>query len=274
MKTIYLNSENIKYWKNQSVPNVIALGFFDGIHKGHQKVIHTAVKEAKEKGIPVTVMSFFPHPKTVISNGKEKFDYIMPLKEKAKVLESLGVNIFYIVEFDKQFASLSPEEYVARYLTGFNVVHAVAGYDFSYGKFGAGNMERMKADSNNVLEVTTVEKVEYQGEKISSTWIRDMLSAGEIEELPSILGRPYELECEWNGLFWEPLPYYSAPAAGTYSVTIHHQSHSLDLDVVVSDDRSRLTLLHDNRLDLATTDRLSITWHNRIRGGAIYSYTS
>ena len=90
-------------------------------------------------------MSFFPHPKVVISNGKEKVNYLMPISEKEKILKSLGVDTFYIVKFDKTFAQLSPEEFVAEYLTSLGVVHAVAGFDFTYGRRGAWEFESLKA---------------------------------------------------------------------------------------------------------------------------------
>src|SRR5690625_3827965 len=111
MEVITLNQNNLAYWKERATKNVIALGFFDGVHKGHIEVIQRAAQLAKEKECALTVMSFFPHPRTVISQGKIKFDYIMPVAEKAKVLQTLGVDRFYVVEFDRAFASLSPEEY-------------------------------------------------------------------------------------------------------------------------------------------------------------------
>lgn len=274
MKTIYLNSDNLAYWKRKSRSNVIALGFFDGVHKGHQQVIRKAVQLAKEKGLPVTVMSFFPHPKTVLSNDNEEFNYIIPLKEKEKLLEKLGVDTFYVVEFTKDFASLSPEAFVSNYLVDFNVIHAVAGYDFSYGKFGAGHMGRMESDANFKLKVTVIEKVEYKGKKISSTWIRNMLSTGNIEDLPFILGRPYEVQCVWRGLNFELHPYYTAPAEGMYSVTIRHHKATIQTDVVVSNDRRTITPLFKMEFPFQINDHLSITWHNRISDSTVYSYPS
>ena len=114
----------------------MALGFFDGLHQGHRKVIQTALQKAKEKSLPLSVMSFFPDPKTVLSNGKKQVCYLMPLYEKEKMLEQLGVDRFYMVRFDKEFASLSPEQFVFQYLVKLGVLHAVAGFDFSYGSRG------------------------------------------------------------------------------------------------------------------------------------------
>lgn len=160
----------------------MALGFFDGIHYGHLEVIQTAKGIARDKELSLSAMSFFPHPKVVISDGKEQVNYLMPITEKEKILESLGVDTFYIVKFDKTFAQLSPEEFVADYLISLGVVHAVAGFDFTYGRRGLGNLNRLKQDSKGHIEATQVEKVECEGVKISSTRIREMLLQGRVEE--------------------------------------------------------------------------------------------
>src|SRR3954454_5350379 len=192
METIYLNPENLAVYQQKAKPSVMALGFFDGIHNGHREVIKTAYQKAKEKNLSLSVMSFFPHPKTVLSNGKKQVDYLMPLSDKEKIFCELGVDIFYIVEFDKEFASLSPEKFAAKYLVDLGVSHAVAGFDYTYGFRGVGNMDRLISDSGGILEVTKVDKVEYQGEKISSTCIREKLASGSIGNLQAFLGRPYE----------------------------------------------------------------------------------
>ena len=101
-------------------------------------MIQTALVKAKEKNLLLSVMSFFPHPKSVLSNGKTQVDYLMPLSGKKKLLSQLGVDIFYIVEFDREFASLSPEQFAAKYLINLGVVHAVAGFDYTYGFRGDG----------------------------------------------------------------------------------------------------------------------------------------
>ena len=193
----------------------MALGFFDGLHQGHRKVIQTALNKAKEKNVQLSVMSFFPHPKTVISNGKKQVCYLMPISEKEKMLEQLGVDRFYIVQFDREFASLSPQQFVTQYLLKLGVIHAVAGFDFSYGSRGLGNLDRLKNDSGGIIEVTKVEKVECQGEKISSTCIRERLVKGLVEEIPHFLGRPYEVKGNWDGFSIKLESYYTSTSTWT-----------------------------------------------------------
>jgi riboflavin kinase/FMN adenylyltransferase len=218
-------------------------------------------------------MSFFPHPKTVLSNGRKTVDYIIPLSEKEKVLEQLGVDTFYIVEFDKAFASLSPKDFISNYLVDLGVVHAVAGYDFTYGKFGAGKVDMIKTDSNGRIDITTVSKVEYKGNKISSTWIRQILLNGNIEELPQLMGRPYELVCQWDGRSFTPLSQYLVPAPGCYKVTIHSGNTARIANIEVPEDRESIQLL-DSIETHVNSSKVSIVWHRRVQAGAIYSYSN
>ena len=80
MEIIYVDDMNLKAWQRKSSKNVMPLGFFDGVHRGHQKVIAEAKRQAEKRDATLDVMSFFPHQKTVISNGKKRVDYLMPLE--------------------------------------------------------------------------------------------------------------------------------------------------------------------------------------------------
>ena len=261
METIYLNSDNLKEWKKKAKSNVMALGFFDGIHYGHLDVIQTALRLAREKNNSLSVISFFPHPKVVISNGKEQVNYLMPISEKEKILKSLGVDTFYIVKFDKAFAQLSPEEFVAEYLIGLGVVHAVAGFDFTYGSRGAGNLNRLKRDSRGLIEVTQVEKVECEGVKVSSTCIREMLLQGRVEELPKYLGRLYEVECEWKDNSIKALPFYMLPAPGHYLVTLKKGKNSDEAEVMVKEGKEGRSLQFITEISIRYKGNLSIIWN-------------
>ncbi|ULT58651.1 FAD synthetase family protein [Neobacillus drentensis] len=264
METIYLNPDNLTLWQQKAKPSVMALGFFDGIHIGHREVIQTAFRKAKEENLLLTVMSFFPHPKTVLSNGKTKVEYLMPLPEKEKLFSELGVDLFYIVEFDREFASLSPEKFAAKYLLGLGVVHAVAGFDYTYGFRGEGNMDRLKRDSGGILEVTKVNKVECRGEKISSTSIREKLAKGNVEDLPAFLGRSYEVSCEWDGSALKVKPYYTLPGQGKYAVTLTSGCHSQEIEVFVTGENKMIPLLNVSERFIKSDTAVSVTWHQRL----------
>jgi cytidyltransferase-like protein len=263
METIYINTDNLADWQEKAKACVMALGFFDGLHYGHREVIKTALRKSKEKGVSLAVMSFFPHPKSVLSNGEVKIDYLMPLSVKEKILRELGVDSFYIAEFNKEFASLSPVQYVTDYLVKLGVIHAVAGFDFSYGSRGIGNLERLKSDSGGVIDVTKVEKVMCRGEKISSTSIRERLSAGNVEELPNFLGRCYEVECKWDGQSFNLNPYYTLPAPSFYTVTINKGNVSKRAEVMVVEGDEGKSLKPVTELQSYLIGEINVVWLHR-----------
>jgi riboflavin kinase/FMN adenylyltransferase len=262
METIYLSKENLAAYQEMASSNVMAIGCFDGLHHGHVKVIQTAWQEAKERQVSLSVMSFFPHPKTVIG-GKACIHYLMPQSEKEKKLSELGVNTFYLVEFDKDFAGLSPQAFVKEYLISLGVIHAVAGYDFSYGSRGAGNMDTLKQDSEGRMDVTNVDKVEYKGEKISSTRIRQQLLDGNVEELPYLIGHSYELKCEGAGSVLTPYSHYTLPAPGRYDVTLKNKSKSLQTEVMVNE--KNVTLTSIDQIPSWLEGNLTIVWNRRMK---------
>jgi FAD synthase len=264
METVYLNQDNLMLWQEKASPSVMALGFFDGVHKGHLKVIQTAYQIAREKNQLLTVMSFFPHPKSVLSNGRKTIDYLMPLSSKEKLLSDLGVDRFYIVQFTKEFAALSPEMFTAQYLLGLGVTHAVAGFDYTYGSKGIGNMDRLKDDSGGLLEVTKVSKVECRGEKISSTSLREKLAQGKVEEVSKLLGRPYEVECEWNGASLKVKPYYTLPRLGRYAVTLKGDRSNEEIEIIVNDQKQLIPRGRMTTFLSGYHGTLTIKWHQHI----------
>jgi riboflavin kinase/FMN adenylyltransferase len=272
METIYLNGGNLATWQEKAQPCVCALGYFDGLHIGHRRVIDTAYEKAKEKNVKLAVMSFFPHPKTVVTNGKKQVHYLMPLSEKEERLRSLGVDTFYIVKFDKEFAALSPEQFVAKYLIQLGVVHAVAGFDFSYGCRGAGNMDRLNCDSEGLINITKVEKVGYHGEKISSTSIRERLLTGNVEELPHFLGHFYEVKCDWDGEILKPHSYYTLPAPGRYAVILKNEKCTINTEVIVIEKQVGPFLQCMTEIPPSLNGELSIVWHRLIVEDNVQTY--
>lgn len=175
-------------------PTVMALGYFDGIHLGHQRVIQTAKKIADEKGWKSAVMTFHPHPSVVLGKKEAHVAYITPPSLKEKVIADLGIDLLYVVKFDEAFAGLLPQQFVDEYVIGLNVKHVVAGFDYSYGRLGKGTMETLPFHARGEFTQTVIEKVEFQEEKVSSTALRKLIRNGEMEQIPSILGRLYTVE--------------------------------------------------------------------------------
>ncbi|ULT54845.1 hypothetical protein L1999_17040 [Neobacillus drentensis] len=144
------------------------------------------------------------------------------------------------------------------------MIHAVAGYDFSYGSRGAGNMHTLKQDSGDRIDITTVDKVGHKGEKISSTRIRQLLLDGNVEELPYLIGHSYESKCEGTGTFLIPFSHYTLPAPGRYDVTLKNKSKSLQTEeMIIEKDKMLLTSLDE--IPLWLEGSLTIVWNRRMK---------
>lgn len=179
------------YKKEEFSPQVMALGYFDGVHLGHQEVIKKAIGIAAEKGLKSAVMTFDPHPSVVLGKSVQHVEYITPIEEKIRIMENLGVDRLYIVHFTREFANLLPQEFIDDYIIQLNVRHVVAGFDYSYGKMGKGTMETLQFHSRGLFEYTVVPKLTVAGEKVSSTLIRSDLREGKVDSIPVLLGRSY-----------------------------------------------------------------------------------
>ncbi len=169
----------------------LAIGFFDGLHKGHQTVIQEAIQKAKELEVRSAVMTFNPHPSHVLGGGTNKIGYITPFEEKKRLLSEIGVDVLFVVNFDPLLAALSPEEFVAIFIKGLGVAHVTAGFDYTFGSKGAGTMAHMTELSNGFYGTTIIGKVTDTADKISSTRIRKLLSDGDVAAATELLGRNF-----------------------------------------------------------------------------------
>ncbi|TMU87743.1 bifunctional riboflavin kinase/FAD synthetase [Bacillus sp. BHET2] len=180
--------------KSDFPPLVLALGYFDGVHRGHQRVIMAAVDKAKEFKCCSAVMTFDPHPSVVLGSKHKHIHYITPLEDKKEIIEGLGVDYLFIVRFTSEFASLIPQDFVDQYIIGLNVKHVVAGYDYSYGRLGKGTMETLPFHSRDEFTSTTIPKLSDQDLKVSSTFIRESLKDGDVQKVHQLLGRPFKMK--------------------------------------------------------------------------------
>lgn len=177
--------------KQTQPESVAAIGFFDGVHIGHQTVIQKAINIAKEKQTLASVMFFDPHPSVVLQKDKKDVQYITPLKDKIAEMEKLGVDRLYIVRFDKKLSQLLPSEFIEQFVLRLNIVHVVAGFDFTFGHKGAGNMNNISEFLPSDIKYSVVSKQVQENKKISSTRIRECLREGNLGEVEQLLGRPY-----------------------------------------------------------------------------------
>ena len=193
MNVIHLKYPHQLAQKFEKQAYSLAIGFFDGVHKGHKAVIESAKQKAEELNIKSAVMTFDPHPSIVLGGRNEKVFYITPLSQKLDTLEKLNVDTVFVVNFTSDFAKLTPEQFIEYFIMDLNVQHVTAGFDFSFGAFGKGNMELMAQLSNGNYGVTVIDKLSDIEEKISSTRIRKALQDGEMEQVRNLLGRAFEV---------------------------------------------------------------------------------
>nr|WP_216369272.1 MULTISPECIES: bifunctional riboflavin kinase/FAD synthetase [unclassified Brevibacillus] len=176
----------------QPDPCAIALGYFDGVHIGHRRVIQKAIDTAKMNGWKSAIMTFDPHPREVL--GQTGYSqYLTPLADKLEQLEKMGVDLTYVMRFDIAFAAVYPEDFIAECLLPLNCRHVVVGFDYTFGYRGMGTAQTLLASSEGRYGIDIVGPVNRLGEKVSSTIIREYLHHGNVEQTRLLLGRPYKI---------------------------------------------------------------------------------
>jgi riboflavin kinase/FMN adenylyltransferase len=179
--------------------SVLTIGNFDGVHKGHQKILSRCKTAAEEKGVELVVLTFEPHPLAVIRPQKAPGN-LTSLVLKLRLLEELGVDCFIVLKSNKQLLAFTAvkfvEEYIVQYIKPSLVVE---GHDFNFGCGRFGSVETLEALGTKMgFEVLVVESQQVKlssGEKVrvSSSIIRQMLGVGQVNDAGIALGRPYRL---------------------------------------------------------------------------------
>ena len=185
MNICYVTSE--KEIKAQA-DTVLVLGYFDGLHRGHQELFRTARAIADEQGLRVAVLTFPESPKLAFARYQpELLLHLQNPEERFKRMEELGVDDLYLIDFTSDFAAHTAEEFVATYLTSLQARVLVAGFDYSFG-----SDKKVASDLETYFkgQVIVVPPVLDQGEKISSTRIRQAISSGQVKEAANLLGYP------------------------------------------------------------------------------------
>ena len=175
--------------------SVLTVGTFDGVHRGHQTIITYLRKRAQEQNGPSTLVSFDPHPRSVVQ-GKE-IPLLTTVQERADILEGLGIDRLVVVPFSSEFAQLEPADYVTEVLVGrIGLQEITVGYDHRFGKKRAGDVELLRQLGPEYgFEVDVIPAMKVDHDVVSSRGIRDLLSeAGHVERAAELLGRPYRLE--------------------------------------------------------------------------------
>jgi riboflavin kinase/FMN adenylyltransferase len=184
----------------QNVPSgwqggAVALGNFDGVHKGHQVLIGRAGEQARALGAPLVALTFEPHPRRFFVPDTGPFRLTLP-PAKTRLLAENGVQAVLAQCFDEAFAALTPDAFIDEVLlVGLRARHVVCGYDFTYGARRGGNVEHLREHGRRKgFGVSVLDPVMREGEIYSSTRIREALRAGWPSEAAELLGRHWEIE--------------------------------------------------------------------------------
>ena len=177
---------------------MVAVGNFDGVHRGHRAVLDSALEKAAALGVPALVLTFEPHPRQLFRPDVPLFR-ITPAPMRARLLEAMGFGAVVEQPFDHAFSCLPAEEFVARILVAdLGIVHVVTGYDFHFGKDRRGTPEFLiEAGTRAGFGVSRVEAFCDEGaDAVSSSRIRSLLAQGDVAEAAGLLGYRYTVEAE------------------------------------------------------------------------------
>ena len=176
----------------------VAVGAFDGVHRGHQAVIGQAREAAERLGVPLGVVSFDPHPRRYFQPEAAPFR-LMTRGQMARALGDLGVDLHYLLPFDAEMAAMTDEAFARQVLAeGLGVRHVAVGFDFTFGKGRSGSPALLRGYGEEMgFSVSVSERVDdADGLKLSSSAVREALKAGDMERTGAILGRPFAIEGE------------------------------------------------------------------------------
>lgn len=185
------------YDLNSDLPDlekkVVTLGYFDGVHLGHQKLMKRNLDLSKKYGLTPSILLFKENTSTSVKDEKH---YLSSLEDKVEILSQLGIKTFCLVNFDENFMKLSPKDFIKTIIAEkLNAKIIIVGDDYRFGYKASGNVDTLKEYEDIFAYKTDVVDFEMEDdhEKISSGHIRDMVRQGEIRRANKYLGRPYKM---------------------------------------------------------------------------------
>lgn len=182
---------------DSATPLALSIGMFDGVHLGHQSIIHRLNTIAQSKNLESAILTFWPHPRKVF-NPDDDLKLLNTIDEKKYLLQKNGLQHLFLKEFDEDFRNLTGEEFVRQILVEqLQVKHLIVGYDHTFGKNRSGDFSLLKKMGPELgFEVEQVEAVNYKDLNISSTQIRNALVKGDILSANKMLGYHYSVSGE------------------------------------------------------------------------------
>jgi riboflavin kinase / FMN adenylyltransferase len=179
------------------VPNIetriaACIGYFDGIHLGHRQLIDETIKQAHSRGIKSAMITFHPDPWVVIKNIK-KVEHLTTMKDRMDFVESLGIDVWIILNFTKELSECSPQMFLEDILCKLPIDALIFGYDFRFGHRGLGDGKFLKEEGKHCFESIEIDQISDDDKKISSTRISEAITTGDMETAARLLDRPYSI---------------------------------------------------------------------------------
>ena len=193
MKIYHQTELPLRPWRNP----VLTVGNFDGVHLGHRKILERVVQRARQVGGEAVVATFYPHPARILRPDRAPLPLIS-LQDRLAALEAAGAEGLWVIPFDAEFAALEAEDFIRTCLVGrVGVQGLVLGPDARFGRSRMGNPDMLQLlGQTHDFFVEVVPDVDIDGERISSTRIRQVVSEGRVDHAARLLGRPYQLRGE------------------------------------------------------------------------------
>ena len=218
------------YSNNKNKPRAICLGYFDGIHLGHQILLNKTIEEAHKYNLTPTFFTFDPDPNFVLG-FKDKNELIMPLVDRFEKVKKLGIEDIVVVHFDEETKNVEPEEFIECLIKDLNVKNITVGFDFSFGKRGRGKVKDL-LNLEPEIKINVIEELKVNNRKVSSSYIIDDIKEGKVEDLDKTLGELYKIKgtvikglgngkkLSFPTLNINPIDEYVEPKNGVYGVKI------------------------------------------------------
>ena len=173
--------------------SVLTLGSYDGIHRGHREILSSVVHHARARGIPSVLVTFDPHPRHVLEKDREILPMLMSVDEKLEIIEEIGLEYIYIINFTEKFSNTSASDFLEKVITPFfNPEYIIVGYDHHFGKDREGGPEFLtNFCTDNSINLEIIEPVSDDDNHISSTRIRNLIKNGYVRRANFELGSVY-----------------------------------------------------------------------------------
>ena len=254
---------------NKVSPTVIALGFFDSVHSGHKKVIHSAREIADKKGLTLTVFTFLGNVKAVLNNTDDKCVYLP--KEREKLLKDLGADQVFFAPITKEFLSQDRINFLDWLNQKYHIKYYVCGKDYTFGAFGKGDVKVLSDYAKeHSQECVVVDTHTLFNQKVSTSLIKECLQNGDIVKANTLLGRNYSV----GGIVEKDRQVGSKMGFPTANISIDSQKFNLKNGVYLGrvkiDERTYFAIVNYGARPTFDLDKTLIEAHIMGFNGDIY----